>query len=140
MKNLAITGDININFLDENNHSIDLYKFLMASNGLESLVNEPTRLISNTCIDHFYVRVENKCKMQILTKIEHLHITDHCMIVVFISINDVGRESYLKLSYRLDYDNLKIGLDSLDWSSVYSLLNAPEAFDHFHYQGNNKQH
>lgn len=121
MKNLAITGDININVLDENDHSIDLYKFLMAITGLESLVNEPTRLISNTCIDHFYVRVENKCKMQILTKIEHLHITDHSMIVVFISINDVG-------------------LESLDWSPVYSLLNASKAFDRFHYQGNNKQH
>lgn len=62
------------------------------------------------------------------------------MIVVFISINDVERESYLKSSYHLDYDNLKIGLDSLDWSPVYSLLNASEAFDRFHYQWNNKQH
>lgn len=74
----------------------------MAINGLESLVNEPTRLISKTCIDHFYGRVENKCKIQIHAKIEHLHITDHSMIVVFISINDVGRESYLQSSYHVD--------------------------------------
>lgn len=110
---MAIIGNINnINILDENNHSIDFYKVLMAINGLESLVNEPTRLISKTYIDHFYVRVENKCKMQKHTKIEHLHITDHSMIVVFISINDIGREGYLQSSYCVDYDNFKIGLDT----------------------------
>lgn len=105
----------------------------MASNGLEPLVNEPTRIISNTCIDHFYVRVENKCKMQIHTKVEHLHITDHSMIVVFITINDLGKISDAHRYYRVDYDKLKTSLENLDWSTVYTRLNASEAFDHFHY-------
>lgn len=133
LKNLAIIGDININIMDENSHAVDLYKVLLASNGLESLVNEPTRIVSNTCIDHFYVRVENKSKIHILAKVEHLYITDHSMIRVCIANNDFSKEGVFQTRYRVDYDQLKISLDSLDWSPVYSQLNASEAFDHFHY-------
>lgn len=71
VKNLFVVGDININLLEQNNAQVDLYKTIMAENGLESLVNEPTR-VSGTCIDHLYVRLENMNKVNIRADVKML--------------------------------------------------------------------
>lgn len=71
-KSLFVLGYMNANILDLDNNDVLEYKMVMASLGLESLINEPTRVtnISQTCIDYVYARVANKgwlqCKAEVL--------------------------------------------------------------------------
>lgn len=90
VKNVIWIGDLNINILPDSefNSSIDNYKSLMAANGFESLVNEPTRITdkSGTCIDHVYARVANKKLLSVQASVIHAGITDHSMLKVCVCV------------------------------------------------------
>ena len=52
-KNLIVLGDVNIDLLDKCDKHTENYLLLMASFGLKSVLNEPTRITDNSasCID-----------------------------------------------------------------------------------------
>ncbi|KAG8331046.1 hypothetical protein J6590_049483 [Homalodisca vitripennis] len=65
-----------------------LYRTVMAVNGFECLVEEPTRVTdqSETCIDHVYVRVANKNTVSVDAAVIHADITDHSMVQVSVAV------------------------------------------------------
>jgi hypothetical protein len=75
-RNMFVMGDININILEQSNATIDNYKIVMANYGFECLINEPTRLVSGSCIDHVYARIASKSAMEIVALVKHACITD----------------------------------------------------------------
>ena len=67
---------------------VDRYRTLMAANGLESLINEPTRVTeySETCIDHVFVRIASKNTTVVDVSVVHAEITDHSMIRLSVQV------------------------------------------------------
>jgi hypothetical protein len=141
--NVLFIGDLNINLLESSNF-VDNYKILMASNGFECLVNEPTRVTTDsaTCIDHVFSRVSDKSRVTVETEVRHVGITDHSLCSVSVSVAGRGEAgvdgerrhssaSATPVSYRIDYALLSQNLDSADWESVYKQSSATSAFDSF---------
>lgn len=46
--NFTVEGDLNINLLDVTNKNVEEYAIVMASQGLKSLLNAPTRVKNNS--------------------------------------------------------------------------------------------
>lgn len=116
----------------------------MTTNGLESIINEPTRITieSQTCIDHVFVRVSNKNKIKVDAGVEHLNITDHSLVRVTITVAGSERGQGSRgagtadptcppAAYRIDYATLNCLLDNADWAHVYQQQNASDAYDLF---------
>jgi len=116
----------------ENSTVVDDYKALMASQGFECLITEPTRIVgeSATCIDHVYARVASST-MEVEAAVAHAGITDHSLCCVAVRGCD-GRTDLPAISYRIDYNILNNALQNVDWSPVYRLNYASEAFDAFY--------
>lgn len=93
IQNLLVIGDMNINIL-LNISLVDNYKMVMAVNGLECLVNEPTRIAgdSATCIDHVFARVSCKNTKTVEATVIHSGLTDHAGQQVCVSwVSGSGR-------------------------------------------------
>lgn len=139
-KNYLIwTGDINCNIL-ENNSIVDEYNTVLASCGLECLLNEPTRVTENTvsCIDHVYARVASKVDAEVDVAVLQANVSDHAMIVINVCVcgdGTLGEGGGVPTAgppvYRIDYATLSALLDSADWTDVYSDSDPSTAFDTF---------
>lgn len=89
-RNFFFLGDININILNKSATTDDYYSIL-ASVGLDSLINVPTRVdldhhhraISSTCIDHVFARFDNHISVK--CEVQDLMITDHKLIQIDVS-------------------------------------------------------
>lgn len=143
IKNLLWIGDVNINILDVNdfNQATDEYNALMAINGLECVLNEPTRITehSKTCIDHVFARLSDKSIATVEATVKQLDITDHSLVQVIVRVLVGGGGSRTRdlppspstVRYRTDYTKLDQLTDNVDWSSVYTQPDASSAFDDF---------
>lgn len=133
---LMINGDININIIDKS-HPSDQYIIKMASHGLKSLVNEPTRVtqISKTCIDHVFYRSKYNSNINCEAQVFRTCITDHWTTVAYIRYkihwqkNDYKDNN--KTFFKLDIDHLMSSVDKIDWNLVFSTNSASASFDCF---------
>lgn len=70
----------------------------MAMNSLECLLNEPTRVTTETetCIDHVVVRVRCKYIMQLDVPVLHAGITDHPIVCLRLELGggEEGQDVY----------------------------------------------
>lgn len=57
-----ITGDININLLDNSDPKVINYYSALALHGFKAYVNSVTREVSGTCLDHFFIKNNLKKK------------------------------------------------------------------------------
>lgn len=139
-KNFAVIGDLNIDLLKTNIQEVDSYKILMASYGLESLINETTRKTDRTesCIDHVFARVQDKNRLSIDATVIRRQVTDHYLTAVRLGCGGVrgGGDSGLTSQpavarTRIDYEQLNGLLGDTDWSHVYSQQDASVAYDLF---------
>lgn len=134
--NLMINGDININIL-ESSRTVDEYMIKMASYGLRSLVNEPTRVtkFSKTCIDHIFYRNKLSNSFMCETQVVKTCITDHWMTVVYIRFNnaiDPSRKTYVNKQFcKLDIVYLKNIVDKICWNDVFATKIPSIALDIF---------
>lgn len=136
-KNLIAIGDINIDVLNDLDKNTENYLFAMASNGLKSFINEPTRVTdsSKSCIDHIFFRARKNIKNFFSGKVYDLKLTDHSMIALNYC-SDCNRSESKKplpktLKYRVDFVLLKESLTYEFWEPVYSEINPSTAFDLF---------
>lgn len=133
-KNLVVLGDININIL--NPESCSDYLLLMSSYGLESLINEPTRPASNTCIDHIFFRQAIGTKFRITSNVCNLNVTDHCCLMLSLQYETIRTTNNLTSSNKIvidkiDYEKLKLLLSQEQWTTVFSESNSSNAFNEF---------
>lgn len=131
--NLILCGDINIDLLNHSNHTND-YLIKMASHGLKSLNNEPTRVTqsSSTCIDHIFFRCSANSRTQYIGLVIDANITDHKMTAVCITCKrelktNTKPTSYTKIVYPLLYKLLK----KVSWDDVYKAKSASNGFEIF---------
>lgn len=121
-EHLIYTGDINLNILNLDDNTIDSYLSVLASYGVNYLVNEPTRIVgaSESCIDHCFVRInpKNKYKTRCIAEVLHLGISDHSMIILRMQY-ETGVDNKIndgKTNYKLNYTNLEHELSRLEYS------------------------
>lgn len=134
-KNLVYTGDINCNILTADNIT-DTYLGLLASHGLDCLVNEPTRIAgdSKTCIDHCFVRFNQiKYKVNHNCKVLHLGITDHSMIYLKVEISKIKakKRTVTDTFTRIDFNKLELELQGIEWDQVKAENSVSIAFELF---------
>lgn len=124
---VVIVGDININLLD----SIESFNYqtMLASYGFSSLVNEPTRILA--CLDHVFVKTPNVFDL----RVENLPISFSDHNLINLSILSSATKPVPSLSakkvVRVDYNQLKLSLQSEFWGSVYSSKDCNTAFNSF---------
>ncbi|KAG8284283.1 hypothetical protein J6590_106379 [Homalodisca vitripennis] len=112
---------------------------VMAVNGFECLLNDPTRITADTatCIDHVFARVSRVDMMSVEADVEHAGITDHSLVRVCVGVCEAGDGGGGPASpapaqaYRTDYDKLNRLLVCADWADVYRQSDASSAFDCF---------
>ena len=132
--NLLFVGDINLDIL-VNTKSSDNYLSLMAEFGLESIVNEPTRITkySSTCLDHIFFR--HNCQTIIDgASVDHLGISDHALLsscIMLRSSSSVTQSKNPVLRTSIDMDALNEFLLKEDWNVVYACNNSNNAFSIF---------
>lgn len=139
-KNLFWVGDVNINIIFENEANFYKvgYNTMMAENGLECMLSEPTRItdLSETCIDHVFVRNSSKNLISVVASVLHLDITDHSMVKVNVCVDGgsvlvLPSPPSLTMRYYTDHNLLNRLLHDADWSHVYKQTDASEAFNYF---------
>lgn len=117
--NYIIAGDLNINIIGDRHHQADDYECLLASYGLRSAINLPTRItpMSQSCIDHIYART----KFNISATIINTTITDHfATTIAFSKKNNEkihNQQNTTQLKYT-DYDSIRSSLDTITWENV----------------------
>lgn len=130
--NLIILGDFNVDILSCN-PAVDIYGCLMAEHGLISFINEPTRPISNTCLDHVFGRFMKMATNLCAGVNFDLQITDHCLTGIVLNILnnkksvDTAPRKVTKINYRQLNDNLL----RESWEDIYTVRNASQAYDLF---------
>ncbi|KAG8266805.1 hypothetical protein J6590_064103 [Homalodisca vitripennis] len=110
---------------------------VMAVNGFECLLNDPTRITADTatCIDHVFARVSRVDMMSVEADVEHAGITDHSLVRVCVGVCEAGDGGGGPASpapakaNRTDYDKLNRLLVCADWADVYRQSDASSAFD-----------
>lgn len=130
--NLIVTGDVNIDILD-NDSDKNLYIGMMASHGFQSIINEPTRTSSGSCVDHIFVRLENVLVNNCMISVCDFNVTDHSMVGLIV--NNLGTKISQKVpkgfKTRVDYEKLKIILLYEFWDDVYCEQDINKAYDLF---------
>lgn len=120
--NIILTGDINIDVLDVQSETSSDYLELMAYYGLLQGITHPTRLPSNTCLDHFMVRCRNIWQTVIFGNAQ---ITDHCPILFYANNFKLHKKAQFQNNkMKLNYDGIKQHWMALNWHDFYSSDNV----------------
>lgn len=107
-----LTGDINCNILNPSHNSIEeKYIDTLYESGLSSCIDKVTRPISNSCIDHFFLKM--KYYNEITPLVIQTNITDHYCIA--LEIKQFG-------SKNLAVVNSDIFRNRINWVKVETYL------------------
>ena len=93
--NTIFVGDFNVNYNGTGNKTVE-YKAQLNEFGLKNIINLPTRLDSNTCLDHVLI---NKLNNNITAKVLNEAVSDHQ--VLMINIEDIGIMDKQAKSFRV---------------------------------------
>lgn len=131
-KNIFFIGDININILENGHPKKIQYLQMLASHGLESLINVPTRKVDDTqsCIDH----IMSKTKEITQNVVFNSTITDHYTTMLSIKINKPNKIMERPLTTEKTQTNwnvIKQNLQCTDWNKLQSMDNTNEAWNYF---------
>lgn len=131
-KNIFIIGDVNINILENGHPKRIQYLQMLASHGLESLINVPTRKVDNTesCIDH----IMSKTKDITQTVVFNSTITDHYTTMLSIKINKSNKMKKRPITTEkteINWNIIKHNLQCTDWKKLHSMNNTNEAWNYF---------
>lgn len=130
--NCIILGDINIDIL-VSCHVSDEYMLLMSSYGFRSLVNEPTRLSSGTCLDHVFLRLHKNNALAYSSEVLHLGITDHSMTALYLPFERIvgTRKNSINNQPKINFDTLRNNLIFETWNNVFSTNDSNVAYHLF---------
>lgn len=131
---IVICGDFNINFIGNTSDSsilVDLFR----SHGMESHVNEPTRItaLSSTCIDNIFSNLSSICSM---TKVIDLMISDHCFLLLSLPFQKpklltTGTFYSKRYFTTRQIDLFVFKMSGVCWDSIYNLKSVDDMFDQF---------
>lgn len=131
-KNLIVLGDINIDLLDKCDKYADNYSLLMASFGLKSVINEPTRITdtSASCIDHMFVRFHKNNKSVFKCYVSDYKITDHHFCALYMCKHSSDNQILItrKEKVRTDFCILREKLRYKFWEEIYFECDPTKSF------------
>jgi hypothetical protein len=133
LNNTIIIGDININILDNDDRDCEKYVDILAKSGFECNINLPTReevnkegVLSSTCIDHIYSKVNANCAIDKSFIITH-KITDHYMIVACVLLpKKIISNKYI---YKLDLKKYANYIKKFDWTKFLQCNDVNELYN-----------
>jgi len=129
-KNLLLLGDFNIDLLADCD-LVDKYLTILANNGVYSLLNEPTRPESGTCLDHILARFKNPEILYNCLNMD-LELSDHCMTGFILPITaPLTKPNSKKTFSKIDYTKLNELLLSEHWYDVYNAADVDTAYSLF---------
>ena len=119
-----IMGDMNVNYLIENDHEV--IKYIFTDNGFKQILNTPTRVTHQTSSLTHSIFVNNNQNISYKTVIP-TGLSDHDLIACVRKVNNVKYESET-IRYR-DYKNYDVNvinneLLNINWDGVYN-SNSP---------------
>lgn len=133
---LVLLGDANIDFLNPNASAP--YSSFMASHGLVSCINRPTRPASGTCIDHIWVGFYPISFLFKSYVLETLMFADHFPVLLSIRLSASNIDtSHDQTDHGLfprrvfssdNFMRFSTKLQSQNWSSVLHLDNPDDAY------------
>lgn len=120
-----ITGDINLDILREDKQHIEEYKTIMATFGYTSYINKYTRPSSKSCLDHFFVKGDQRLA-RVDSLVINYKITDHCPILLSINNDDCYHLDKNKFfpefcKKYICYDQLRKDIRGDPWIEVYQV-------------------
>jgi hypothetical protein len=129
-RNLLVVGDMNLCLLKQS-HQVDNYLTIMASNGLDQLIDSPTR--GKSCLDHLFLRTRDNFEFRAMVceSCRSDHDAVVCELFNFksnIENNCIGSNDSFK---EIDYNKLFDLLQETDWSSVYREQDVDVGFNVF---------
>ncbi|KAG5864746.1 hypothetical protein JTB14_000356 [Gonioctena quinquepunctata] len=91
---IIICGDLNIDFLNENNTNYKLLKDMMDSCECRNMLTSPTRICTDknnkTSISGIDYIISNLDQYQCTQSIFNPHLSDHLAVTLFYNYNDIG--------------------------------------------------
>lgn len=128
-KHIIITGDLNLDILDLNNEKVQSFILGLQELGFCPTITVPTRLASNTCLDHFFLRSKSEYKAAVY----HAGITDHSltMLGVHTSLQTSCHPRRSPELVRTNYNEANKLISMFDWSELYTITNVDDAFKYF---------
>lgn len=134
-KNLIVLGDMNINILNIDHLDSQECKYfsMMSSLGLESLINEPTRVISNsmTCIDHIFTRSKIGCTINYIAETLNLELSDHYMTSLKFNLDWEPPTKIPRQQTFINLEELERCLQIEPWKDVFEENDPSKSFDIF---------
>lgn len=132
-----IIGDINIDLLDVESHTMNDYQATLHSYGFLSYINTITRPQSKTCLDHIFVKNNLKTEnIKINSYVISYDMTDHDPVMLNISLpnnkKNITSQNTYKTITKIDMDALIKKFEAENWDNVYN-ENNPETATHNFY-------
>lgn len=127
--NCIITGDFNIDTLNESLPLTSSYSNLLAQNNFFPCVQHATRVTeqSKTCIDHFSINFHCKYKAFSLED----STLDHFPIFLALRDGSPPKRQMKKDIVTINYDLLNSNLENMSWNHITNLSDPDAAFDMF---------
>lgn len=116
-KSVIVTGDINIDILDDD-AAVASYQRLMAEQGLLPAITIPTRGLK--CLDHAFV----KTRGPVTGLVCNSSITDHDLVIVGINTVSNNIKVRSRTILKTDHESVLRDLGSTDWSQVTNTQNV----------------
>lgn len=128
-------GDFNINLLNNNNYSCQLFQNIYESVGLQQLINNPTRVtqFSSSLIDLIFTLLHTKtidCGVR-----ADFPVSDHYLVYAILDLNifDVAPKYHtFRNFYNFNYHQFLIDIKELPWYHIYTISNVNDKLDVFH--------
>jgi len=134
-----IMGDLNINLLNNANHTATAdFMNVMYSHMLVPLITRPTRITeySASLIDHIYTNVSQVDQNQIISGILYCSLSDHLPVFCTQQSNAPKPKSKQCITFRLINDrtinSLKHSLTEMNWEEVLRETDMDKAYTMFH--------
>lgn len=126
-KNLILTGDLNIDIVDDLDRNSANYLDLLSSHGLFPAHNKITRDKSNTCLDHVMLKTEEPAVIFILQST----ITDHKALLTCLQLctNKNSDKTRPFSTNKLDLNILTTNAKDLNFENVLQIVNPNSAID-----------
>lgn len=126
---VVIMGDININILDEENHTCIDYTNCFFGFGYESLITLPTRCVTGhagTLIDHIFSNFMSPQHCGVVD----VQITDHYPIFFAYPCHLPSSNRSFN-TVRTDKDQFITRVSNVNWSTILASNDANDAYDQF---------
>lgn len=126
---LIVSGDLNIDLLKKNSQ-VDNYLIKTSSHGLFPLIEQPTRVTTetSTCIDHILFRRNINDRITYDSGVINSDIGDHRMTYINLK-HLMNPTNHVKETVsKVDINTFKEKVSNTNWSGVYSVKDPSEGF------------